>query len=651
MDITNIPQNLIKALEQKNTEQLAILSRVLNLVLGKTVIANITSTAPVTPQEREALLKQTAAALAQINKQAINPANVTPAVKAEVARLLQQQNMLKSPELKWVNLLVNNRPLMTYSDRPLATGQAIPVQLQSPQKLVLLDLPEASPLNSPIDKATPATANSPALGTPAAANLMSKEALNELLKAALAELGNKATATATPTSNQSPSSATNPNPALAKAINALPENLAKALTTSTPIADKIATSTNEATATTAASKQLPANPSTVANTANYSAKDLALKFLTLPADKNPAVATSSENALGESMRTLLPYKDTANALLPAITQLQQLPAAARLQLVSPSVEQALKSLAAQIRSPLDLMQPKVVAQLVKNSGIFFESNLNKLVQGATNDPGKHSLQSSDLSRSFNQDTKGALLTLLSRVNQELSNSKSFPNDPTLKLLQQLGSPAVFSPVATKEAPEAESDLPANLALFMQQLMNKPVKELSNKELRTQLLLLIQQHSLHSLAKIQLQQLHSLNQEQETKDSAAPTASWQLEIPVKHHNDIQHLHLRIDREWIEDKPDTNHNKSGGKIKQWSVTLRFDLPTLGEFCAQLAIVDSNVSATLWAARENTFAQVREQIDGLRKQLENEGINVKYLQCMRGMPPEKPMALSYSLIDVST
>jgi hypothetical protein len=34
MDITNIPQTLIKGLEQKNTDQLVALSRVLNLVLG-----------------------------------------------------------------------------------------------------------------------------------------------------------------------------------------------------------------------------------------------------------------------------------------------------------------------------------------------------------------------------------------------------------------------------------------------------------------------------------------------------------------------------------------------------------------------------------------------------------------------------------------
>ncbi len=186
---------------------------------------------------------------------------------------------------------------------------------------------------------------------------------------------------------------------------------------------------------------------------------------------------------------------------------------------------------------------------------------------------------------------------------------------------------------------------------MQQLMLKPVKELSDKELRTQLLTLLQHHSVHSLAKIQLQQLHTLNHELDTKDSASSSASWQLEIPVKHHNEVHQLQVRIDREWVDEHKESETEKTPNKVKQWSVTLTFDLPTLGEFCAQLAIINTQVSATLWAAQEQTFTQVRDHIEGLRKQLESEGIDVKYLQCVRGVPPQKPMALSYSLIDIST
>lgn len=591
MDITNIPQTLIKALEQKNTEQLVALSRVLNLVLGKTVMAEISSTKPVTEPERAELIKQTAAALAQINKQVSNPNNLTPALKAEMSRLLQQQNLVQSPELKWVNLVVNNRPLLTYSDRPLVAGQTVPVQLQSPQKLVLLDLPEAG-LN-PVTLTKTSTAEGVAIGaniqSPIAKNIA---ALNELLKTAMEDLTSKSDASTKQTSTT--------------------------------------------------------------NAATYSAKDLSQKFSIQTDHKNTnPIAAAARAVVGENLRNLLPQKDTPSVLLSAIAKLQQLPAASRLQLVSPSLEQALKSISEQIRSPEQLSQPKMLAQVLKNSGIFFEHKLNETAQNNNAQGTDAHTSKNALNNTYTQDLKGALLNLLNRTTQDLSGDKKpLSSEQTQKLIQQIGSTPFFNPsLGAAGTFVNKGDIAQVLTLFMQQLMLKPVKELSDKELRTQLLILLQQHSVHSLAKIQLQQLHTLNHELDTKDSASPSASWQVEIPVKHHNDVHQLHMRIDREWIDEQQESETEKGTNKVKQWSVTLTFDLPTLGEFCAQLAIINTQVSATLWAAQENTFAHVREQIDGLRKQLENEGINVKYLQCVRGMPPQKPMALSYSLIDIST
>ena len=199
MDITHIPQALIKGLEQKNTEQLVALSRVLNLVLGKTVIATITTTEPVSAPERAELLKQTASALAEIQQQASN--HLTPALKAEIARLVQQQNLIQSPELKWINLVVNNRPLLTYSDRPLVAGQSIPVQLQSPQKLVLLDLPTSAqslPTKTVALGAIPEISLAPITNSPTDA-AKNSATLNALLREAIAELANKTLTT--PTTN------------------------------------------------------------------------------------------------------------------------------------------------------------------------------------------------------------------------------------------------------------------------------------------------------------------------------------------------------------------------------------------------------------------------------------------------------------------
>jgi hypothetical protein len=686
MDITNIPQTLIKGLEQKNTDQLVALSRVLNLVLGKTVIATVSSTEPVTAPERAELLKQTAAALAQIKQQATN--NLTPAVKAEVARLMQQQNLIQSPELKWINLVVNNRPILTYSDRPLVAGQNVPVQLQSPQKLVLLGLPtleQSAPTKAVVPSTIPQTVLAPTTNTltDAAKNAAT---LNELLKAAITELANKtlATPTANSTAQIKNTLATDPSPTLlpktlattenvsdksglknTAALNELLKSATAELSNKSPVAPTaIPTSIIKNILVGAGTNNLPpenniaasdtsAKSAALGKAINYTNNDLSLKYTTDSDNKitNPETL-AAKNIVSENLRNLLPHRDAPNLLLSAINQLQQLPAASRLQLLSPSVEQALKSIAEKIRSPEQLAQPKVLAQTLKNSGVFFENKLNDSLQKNGEDNTGNT--KANLNTTYTQDLKGSLLTLLSRATQELhGDKKPLSNEQTIKLLQTLSIPALFQPAgaASTNSFNANINLTQAIGMFVQQLMHKPVKELSDKELRTQLLVLLQQHSVHSLARIQLQQLHSINHELETKDSATPNASWQIEIPVKQHNDVHHLHMRIDREWVDEKNESETNKNTNKIKQWSVTLRFDLPTLGEFCAQLAIINTQVSATLWAAREKTFGEVRDHIEGLRKQLESEGIEVKYLQCMRGMPTEKPMALSYSLIDIST
>ncbi len=636
MDISNIPQNLIKALETKNTEQLVALSRVLDLVLGKTVIANITSVAPVTEPERQELLKQTLAALAQLSQQANK--QITPAIKAEIARLMQQQTLIQSPDLKWLNLVINNKALLTYSDRPLVAGQNIPVQLQSPQKLVLLDLLDAD-VTSPAkiqlpanvagaQTALPTTSHSSPANSSPVVEAKNTPVINELLKSAIAELANKlASGKLEPAKN------------LLAQINATvpPKSLATETSQGNNLSEKstLGSTPSNAEGTNKFVQQQKLNL--------YSLNDLSLnKSNPARLQQSSPQAEALKNILSEHLRNLISYKDAPNTLLSAINQLQQLPATSRIHLFTPSLEQALKSLAEKIRSPEQLAQPKILAQNIKDSGVFFENKLGdqkKDNSGGTN---------TKLGNIYSQDLKGSLLTLLNRVTQELNN-KPVSAEQTLKLLQPLHGGHLN--LNSQPGMPGKSEIPQTLALFVQELMHKPIKELSNKELRAQLLVLLQQHSVQSLAKIQLQQLHSINHELESKDSAAPTASWQIEVPVKHHHEVHHLHLRIDREWVDEKHPSETEKSAQKVKQWSVTLRFDLPTLGEFCAQLAIINTQVSATLWAAREKTFAEVRDHIDGLQKQLESEGISVKYLQCMRGMPPEKPMALSYSLIDIST
>src|SRR5690606_27095397 len=94
------------------------------------------------------------------------------------------------------------------------------------------------------------------------------------------------------------------------------------------------------------------------------------------------------------------------------------------------------------------------------------------------------------------------------------------------------TPLAFSPLqSTGFALPTPLQFPAALQL-LQHLAARPNLDLSDKVLRTQLMLLLHQHTLTSLAKVQLQQLHTLNHQQSQVDSPQPTQSWLFDIPVR-----------------------------------------------------------------------------------------------------------------------
>src|SRR5690606_9413386 len=133
--------------------------------------------------------------------------------------------------------------------------------------------------------------------------------------------------------------------------------------------------------------------------------------------------------------------------------------------------------------------------------------------------------------------------------------------PTAALTTPLSPPSLLA----QSIPQPFS----NLTQLMNYINARPQAELSNKVLRTQLLLLLHQHTLGSLAKIQLQQLHTLNHHQGQADSLQPTQSWLFDIPVRLGQDIHQLEVRIDEEWVAD--EQNPDQRDKKTRQWSVML--------------------------------------------------------------------------------
>ena len=182
------------------------------------------------------------------------------------------------------------------------------------------------------------------------------------------------------------------------------------------------------------------------------------------------------------------------------------------------------------------------------------------------------------------------------------------------------------------------------------LFNKQHSDLSQKQLRAQLVMLLHQHTLGSIAKIQLQQVHSLNHQLGQADQSQPTQSWQFEIPVRQGQDVHSLHIQMEQQWVEEEQDKAERNST-RVRQWNVMLRFDLPLVGQFYAQLTLLGEKLSAKFWAENESTLEEAKNRIDELKMQLEREGIQITQMHCVPGLPPKPKMSLSYSLIDLKT
>lgn len=405
---------------------------------------------------------------------------------------------------------------------------------------------------------------------------------------------------------------------------------------------------NPATATTTSTASLPLTSSS--DISKLAALLSATGYLKEP-DTKPPLNTQAANtqnqlldnkiytqAMSDTLRNLLPKKDQGQDLLtalPKITQfIQQLPMNERSQWLSSNVQQALKTVADHLRSPAQLTNPRLLAMVVNNSGIQFEKKIAQYLSTSnslsiTQKQPAQALTTSSIEHITKQDLKGALLGLLHQLDKDVATATRGVNVPLL------------------ESNQSQAD---NLMLLLGQLVSKKSPELSQKVLRAQLAMLMQQHTLGSIAKIQLQQLHTLNNQRIQADPNSPSQSWQVEIPVRSGNDIHPLHMQFEQHWVEDETASEEKKSV-RVKQWNIMLTFQLPIVGQFFAQLILIGNNLSAKLWAEKTETLDEAKTKIDQLKNNLEEQGIQVKHIQCLAGTPPQPKMSLSYSLVDIQT
>lgn len=353
------------------------------------------------------------------------------------------------------------------------------------------------------------------------------------------------------------------------------------------------------------------------------AQALAARLQAAAGGQGGTLQESLKTQLAQTLRSVMPLKDKPDLAL-TLPLIEQLSSPQQRQLFSTDLQQALRQAARQLRQPEMVTQPANLQRTLANSGLQLEHKLAQAAQaGRESGEANQHRQSEAVSRALTGDWKAALLKVLTQVKTELN---------------QLG-----------QSPELKPGAPANLGTLLAELANRPAPELNDRALRSQLMQLLHQQTLHSIARVQFQQLSGLSHQLSQGETAQPTQSWSLEIPLRLGQEVQPLFMQIDEQW--ESSDEEGKKGAGKVRQWQVLLTFELPEAGTFHAQITVRDPQVAARLWAEQPDTADTVRKRLSQLHQRLEEEGLEVTRLECHDGAPPRRKTEIHYSLVDITT
>lgn len=258
--------------------------------------------------------------------------------------------------------------------------------------------------------------------------------------------------------------------------------------------------------------------------------------------------------------------------------------------------------------------PKVLAQLLHNSGALLEAKLlagqNPLVPPL--------------------DMKGSLLRLVAELMPALPASTNLNAILAANTLAQMLPSFVRSPLGTL------GQMGARTAPGGFPLPERLLQRLEGENSLENLLRL----AAGAISRLQSHQLSSLEQTGTTADGRLQT-TWQMEIPMRTLQDIVPLQVKFQREEpAPDKDETERKiERDAKKMLWRVELAFDMEPLGPLQVQAQLSEGKLSSQLWATRPFTASLIESHLGSLRERLVSSGLNVGDLDCHLGTPPRGP------------
>lgn len=331
----------------------------------------------------------------------------------------------------------------------------------------------------------------------------------------------------------------------------------------------------------------------------------ALNFVALP-------NRLDELALAQQLST---QQSRQGSLQGLITALQNMPPpAADGDDLSPSLRASIEQLLADLPDIPQMTTAKGVAQALNASGLFMESRL-LAGQNPTLVP----------------DMKANLLRLVTQLLPGLPGNVSYDAAAAGNTLARAMPSVLRSAFGTLGLVAPPSDT-INFPL--------PPRTLGHPDRKDDLEMLLKLAA-GAISRLQSHQLGGLEQTRTNADGTQVT-TWQLEIPMRNAHDIVPLQVKVQREETPERDehsDTPVQEAKEREKLWRVELAFDLEPLGPLQVQAQLIAGSIASQLWAEREGSAELISSELDNLRARLVACGLNVKELECNRGVPPQGP------------
>mgnify|MGYP000044186828 CR=1 FL=1 len=334
----------------------------------------------------------------------------------------------------------------------------------------------------------------------------------------------------------------------------------------------------------------------------------ALNFVALP-------NRLDELALAQQLSTQQSRQGSLQGLIAALQNMP--PPAADGDNLSPALRASIVQLLADLPDVPQMTTAKGVAQALNASGLFMES---RLLAG--------------LNPTLVPDMKANLLRLVTQLLPGLPGNVSYDAAAAGNTLARAMPSVLRSAFGTLGLVAPPSD-PINFPL--------PPRTLGHPQSKDDLEMLLKLAA-GAISRLQSHQLGGLEQTRTHADGTQVT-TWQLEIPMRNAHDIVPLQVKVQREDTPERDehaDAPAQEAREREKLWRLELAFDLEPLGPLHVQAQLIAGSIASQLWAEREGSAELISSELGNLRERLVACGLNVKELECNRGVPPQGPRAV---------